>query len=129
MAAVFIGQATNIPMTLPAQMVLLLTSTGGAGVVGSGFIVLAVTLSAAGHVAAAGLARIPGIDCFMYEGRALTNFIGNGVAPMVVARWPGNLHTVRMQPLLDNETAVEAGAHKKVLDAAEAPMPAGATRG
>ena len=66
---------------------LLLTSKGAAGVTGSGFIVLAATLSAVGHVPVAGLALILGIDRFMSEARALTNLIGNGVATVVVAKW------------------------------------------
>ena len=91
MAAVFIAQATNTPLTLTQQLtllaVLLLTSKGAAGVTGSGFIVLAATLSAVGHVPVAGLALILGIDRFMSEARALTNLVGNGVATLVVAHW------------------------------------------
>ena len=75
---------------------LLLTSKGAAGVTGSGFIVLAATLSAVGHVPVAGLALILGIDRFMSEARALTNLIGNGVATVVVAKWTGDLDTERM---------------------------------
>ena len=70
---------------------LLLTSKGAAGVTGSGFIVLAATLSSVGTVPVAGLALILGIDRFMSEARALTNVIGNGVATLVVARWTGEL--------------------------------------
>ena len=95
MAAVFIAQATNTPMTLTQQItllrVLLLTSKGAAGVTGSGFIVLAATLSAVGNVPVAGLALILGIDRFMSEARALTNLIGNGVATVVVGKWTGDL--------------------------------------
>lgn len=95
MAAIFIAQATNTPMTLLQQLtllaVLLLTSKGAAGVTGSGFVVLAATLSAVGHVPVGGLALILGIDRFMSEARALTNVIGNGVATVVVARWTGDL--------------------------------------
>src|SRR5256886_2294206 len=69
--------------------VLLLTSKGAAGVTGSGFIVLAASLSAVGHVPVAGLALILGIDRFMSEARALTNLIGNAVATIVVAKWCG----------------------------------------
>ncbi|BBB69704.1 C4-dicarboxylate transport protein 2 [Undibacterium sp. YM2] len=91
MAAVFIAQATDTPMTLMQQItllaVLLLTSKGAAGITGSGFIVLAATLSAVGGVPVAGLALILGIDRFMSEARALTNLIGNGVATVVVAKW------------------------------------------
>lgn len=95
MAAVFIAQATNSPMTLWQQLtllaVLLLTSKGAAGVTGSGFVVLAATLSAVGNLPVGGLALILGIDRFMSEARALTNVIGNGVATVVVAKWTGDL--------------------------------------
>ena len=128
MAAVFIAQATNTPMTLGQQMtlllVLLLTSKGAAGVTGSGFIVLAATLSAVGHVPVAGLALILGIDRFMSEARALTNLIGNGVATVVVAKWTGDLDTVRMHQQLNNETSVDADEPEEVLDKVEHHMPA-----
>lgn len=91
MAAIFIAQATNTPMTLLDQLtllgVLLLTSKGAAGVTGSGFIVLAATLSAVGTLPVTALALILGIDRFMSEARALTNLVGNGVATIVVAKW------------------------------------------
>ncbi|WP_321471750.1 dicarboxylate/amino acid:cation symporter [uncultured Paludibaculum sp.] len=106
MAAIFIAQATNTPMTLFQQLtllaVLLLTSKGAAGVTGSGFIVLAATLSAVGHVPVAGLALILGIDRFMSEARAITNVIGNGVATLVVARWTGDLDIPTMQARLES---------------------------
>ena len=95
MATLFIAQATNTPLGLFQQLtllgVLLLTSKGAAGVTGSGFIVLAATLSSVGTLPVAGLALILGIDRFMSEARALTNVIGNGVATLVVARWTGEL--------------------------------------
>jgi len=91
MAAVFLAQATDTPLDLMHQItllaVLLLTSKGAAGVTGSGFIVLAATLSAVGTVPVAALALILGIDRFMSEARALTNLIGNGVATIVVGKW------------------------------------------
>jgi aerobic C4-dicarboxylate transport protein len=128
MAAVFIAQATNTPMTLTQQItllgVLLLTSKGAAGVTGSGFIVLAATLSAVGGVPVAGLALILGIDRFMSEARALTNLIGNGVATVVVAKWTGDLDTERLRRQLDNETDADADDPEQVLDAAEQHMPA-----
>jgi aerobic C4-dicarboxylate transport protein len=112
MAAVFIAQATNTPMTLTQEItllaVLLLTSKGAAGVTGSGFIVLAATLSAVGHVPVAGLALILGIDRFMSEARALTNLIGNGVATIVVAKWTNELDTERLRAGLNNESWVES---------------------
>ncbi|MDC8770710.1 dicarboxylate/amino acid:cation symporter [Paucibacter sp. hw8] len=120
MAAVFIAQATNTPMTLTQQLtllaVLLLTSKGAAGVTGSGFIVLAATLSAVGGIPVAGLALILGIDRFMSEARALTNLIGNGVATLVVAKWTGDLDVERMNRHLNNETDLEADAPEQVLD-------------
>ncbi|MBM3762715.1 MAG: dicarboxylate/amino acid:cation symporter [Acidobacteria bacterium] len=104
MAAVFVAQATNTPMTLWQQLtllaVLLLTSKGAAGVTGSGFIVLAATLSAVGNVPVGGLALILGIDRFMSEARALTNVVGNGVAAIVVARWTGDLNEKILQERL-----------------------------
>jgi len=123
MAAVFIAQATDTPMTLTQQLtlllVLLLTSKGAAGVTGSGFIVLAATLSAVGHVPVAGLALILGIDRFMSEARALTNLVGNGVATVVVAKWCGELDEARMQQQLAHETADEAAEPEAVLDVKE----------
>jgi aerobic C4-dicarboxylate transport protein len=101
MAAVFIAQATNTPMTLLDQLtllgVLLLTSKGAAGVTGSGFIVLAATLSALGTLPVTALALILGIDRFMSEARALTNLVGNGVATLVVAKWCGALDRKRLR--------------------------------
>jgi len=126
MAAVFIAQATDTPMTVMQQVtllaVLLLTSKGAAGVTGSGFIVLAATLSAVGHVPVAGLALILGIDRFMSEARALTNLIGNGVATLVVAKWTGDLDMAQLQRELHNETALDADAPEAVLDPVEAKM-------
>jgi aerobic C4-dicarboxylate transport protein len=101
MAAVFIAQATNTPLTLLDQLtllgVLLLTSKGAAGVTGSGFIVLAATLSAVGTLPVTALALILGIDRFMSEARALTNLVGNGVATIVVAKWCRALDAGRLQ--------------------------------
>src|SRR5258706_7500482 len=128
MAAVFIAQATNTPMTLTQQLtllaVLLLTSKGAAGITGSGFIVLAATLSAVGGVPVAGLALILGIDRFMSEARALTNLVGNGIATAVVAKWTNDLDVGRMQKVLDNESSDEAQNPVQVLDSAAAHMPA-----
>jgi len=120
MAAVFIAQATNTPMTLTQELtllaVLLLTSKGAAGITGSGFIVLAATLSAVGTVPVAGLALILGIDRFMSEARALTNLIGNGVATLVVAKWTNELDVKRLHAGLNNETWVEAQEPEALLD-------------
>jgi aerobic C4-dicarboxylate transport protein len=93
MAALFIAQATDTPMTLTQQLtllaVLLLTSKGAAGVTGSGFITLAATLATTGSIPVAGIALIIGVDRFMSEARAITNFIGNTVATLVIAKWSG----------------------------------------
>jgi aerobic C4-dicarboxylate transport protein len=115
-------------MTLTQQLtllgVLLLTSKGAAGITGSGFIVLAATLSAVGAVPVAGLALILGIDRFMSEARALTNLIGNGVATLVVAKWTGDLDSVRLRQHLAGETEEEAEEPEAVLDETQAVMPA-----
>jgi aerobic C4-dicarboxylate transport protein len=101
MAALYIAQATNTPLDLWHQLtllaVLLLTSKGAAGVTGSGFIVLAASLSAVGHVPVAGLALILGIDRFMSEARALTNLIGNGVATIVIGKWCSSVDEAALQ--------------------------------
>src|SRR5262249_22780019 len=95
MAAMFVAQALNIHLTLVQQVTLLavamLTSKGASGVTGAGFITLAATLAVVPTVPIAGLALILGIDRFMSEARSLTNFIGNGVATVVVSRWEGEL--------------------------------------
>ena len=120
MAAVFIAQATNTELDLTHQVtllaVLLLTSKGAAGVTGSGFIVLAATLSAVGTVPVAGLALILGIDRFMSEARALTNFIGNGVATLVVARWTGDLDSEQMRTRLAHPTIADVDEPELIVD-------------
>ena len=126
MAAVFIAQATNTPMSLTQQLtllaVLLLTSKGAAGITGSGFIVLAATLSAVGGVPVAGLALILGIDRFMSEARALTNLIGNGVATVVVGKWTNDLDMEQLHRHLNQETDLEANEPEQALDEVEAHM-------
>ncbi|QXI39657.1 dicarboxylate/amino acid:cation symporter [Pseudomonas xantholysinigenes] len=121
MAAVFIAQATDTTMDITHQitllLVLLVASKGAAGVTGSGFIVLAATLSAVGHLPVAGLALILGIDRFMSEARALTNLIGNAVATVVVAKWVKELDTDTLQaelasggaPLVDTRPTDDLG--------------------
>lgn len=95
MAAIFIAQATDTPITIYHQITLLLvlivTSKGAAGVTGSGFITLAATLPSVGHIPVAGLTLIFGIDRFMSEARAITNIIGNSVATIVMAKWEKEL--------------------------------------
>src|SRR6218665_664370 len=95
LAALFIAQATDIHLSFGQQILLLLvamlSSKGAAGITGAGFITLAATLSVVPSVPVAGMALILGIDRFMSECRAITNFIGNAVATVVVARWEGEL--------------------------------------
>ncbi|RYG05677.1 MAG: cation:dicarboxylase symporter family transporter [Chitinophagaceae bacterium] len=95
MAAVFIAQATDTPLTIGNQLtllaVLLISSKGAAGVTGSGFITLAATLPLVGNVPVAGVALILGIDRFMSEARALTNIIGNATATIVVSGWENEI--------------------------------------
>ncbi|SNX27721.1 aerobic C4-dicarboxylate transport protein [Polynucleobacter meluiroseus] len=120
MAAIFIAQATDTPMTIVQQvtllLVLLLTSKGAAGVTGSGFIVLAATLSAVGNVPVAGLAIILGIDRFMSEARALTNLVGNGVATIVVANWTGDLDRKQLTAVLNRDNWIESQEPELILD-------------
>jgi aerobic C4-dicarboxylate transport protein len=106
-------------MTLLQQItllfVLLLTSKGAAGVTGSGFIVLAATLSAVGHVPVAGMALILGIDRFMSECRSITNFIGNAVATIVIARWEGGLDRAALNAALAKSPATFEPVLESVL--------------
>ena len=104
MAALFIAQATDTPLSLGEQALLLLvamlSSKGAAGVTGSGFITLAATLAVVPSVPVVGMALILGIDRFMSECRALTNFIGNAVACIVVARWEGEVDEAKLAAAL-----------------------------
>ncbi|MBZ9936550.1 dicarboxylate/amino acid:cation symporter [Mesorhizobium sp. BR1-1-16] len=120
LAALFIAQATNTHLSLEQQVLLLLvamlSSKGAAGITGAGFITLAATLSVVPSVPVAGMALILGVDRFMSECRALTNFIGNAVATLVVARWEGELDVTKMKAALDGapgrmeaETALAPG--------------------
>lgn len=106
MAAIFVAQATNTPLTLTQELtilgVLLLTSKGASGVTGSGFIILAATLSAIPTIPLAGLALILGIDRFMSEARALTNLVGNGVATVVAAKWENELDERQLDAALND---------------------------
>jgi aerobic C4-dicarboxylate transport protein len=119
MAAIFLAQATNTELTLWHQIgiiaVLLLTSKGAAGVTGSGFIVLAATLSSVGTIPVASIALILGVDRFMSEARALTNLIGNGVATIVVSKWERALDEKRMRQHLAHETELEAEEPEKAM--------------
>ncbi len=108
LAALFIAQACNVELSIGQQLLLLgvamLSSKGAAGVTGAGFITLAATLSIVPTVPVAGMALILGVDRFMSECRSLTNFVGNAVAAIVVARWEGKLD----RPALDAALAGRA---------------------
>ena len=105
LAALFIAQACNIELSLGQQLALLgvamISSKGAAGVTGAGFITLAATLSIVPEVPVAGMALILGVDRFMSECRSLTNFIGNAVATVVVARWDGGLDRAALDRALN----------------------------
>jgi len=104
MAAVFLAQATNTPLTFADQLymmfILLLTSKGAAAVTGGGFITLAATLGSVGSIPLASLTLLLGVDRFMSEARAITNLIGNGVATLVIAKWEGALDERKLQCVL-----------------------------
>jgi aerobic C4-dicarboxylate transport protein len=108
MAALFIAQALNIHLSLEQQVLLLavamLSSKGAAGITGAGFITLAATLAVVPSVPIAGMALILGVDRFMSECRALTNFIGNAVATLVVARWENQLDRDALERALDGHS-------------------------
>ncbi|MEG3164951.1 dicarboxylate/amino acid:cation symporter [Sphingomonas sp. PB2P19] len=105
LAALFIAQATNTDLTLGQEVLLLLvamiSSKGAAGVTGAGFITLAATLSIVPTIPIAGMALVLGVDRFMSECRSLTNFIGNAVATVVVARWENALDRDKLNAALD----------------------------
>jgi aerobic C4-dicarboxylate transport protein len=104
LAALFIAQACGVELSWGEQFALLgvamISSKGAAGVTGAGFITLAATLSIVPGVPVAGMALILGVDRFMSECRSLTNFIGNAVAAIVVARWEGKLDRARLAEAL-----------------------------
>jgi aerobic C4-dicarboxylate transport protein len=120
MAAIFVAQATNTPLTLTQTLtiltVLMLTSKGAAAVTGGGFITLAATFAAIPTIPVAGLALILGIDRFMSEARALTNLVGNGVATVVVSRWENELDLDKLQRVLNNEFDLEMEEPEAVMD-------------
>ena len=109
MCALFIAQATNTPLTLRDQivvlLVLMLTSKGSAGVAGAGFVTLAATLASMNQIPVAGIVLLLGVDRFTNAARAITNIIGNGVATIVVAKWEGAFDAARAREVLDGETA------------------------
>ncbi|MEJ0010527.1 MAG: C4-dicarboxylate transporter DctA [Alphaproteobacteria bacterium] len=115
LAAIFLSQATDNPLSLHEQLILLgvmmLSSKGAAGVTGAGFVVLASSIGMVGHIPAASLALILGVDRFMSQGRALTNLVGNSVVTVVLAKWEGALD-------LPKAKAILKGTRKATLESA-----------
>jgi aerobic C4-dicarboxylate transport protein len=112
LAALFIAQAVGVHLSLTDQLLLVgvavISSKGAAGVTGAGFIILATTLSVVPTVPVAGMALILGVDRFMSECRALTNFIGNAVATIVVAGWEGALDRTALAAALSGKQQASA---------------------
>ena len=108
---VFLAQATNTPLDIYQQVVLvgvlLLTSKGAAGVAGAAFVVLAATLSTVGSIPVASVALILGVHRMLSEGLTPTNLIGNAVATIVIAKWERSLDEDRMHRVLNQEDVVE----------------------
>lgn len=113
MAAVFVAQATDTPLTIAQQIgmlfILLLTSKGAAAVTGGGFVTLSATLVSVAHVPVAGLTLLVGVDRFMSEVRAITNLIGNGVATLFIANWENALDRQQANKVLNDPAAHELG--------------------
>ena len=111
MAALFVAQATNIPLTLSQQLTILavavLTSKGASGVQGAAFIALVGTLMVIPTIPVAGMALILGIDRFMSMFRAMVNMLGNGVATLVVARWEHELDPAELRKALSRPAEVQ----------------------
>jgi aerobic C4-dicarboxylate transport protein len=110
LTTLFLAQATNTPLTLTQELVILaiamLTSKGASGVTGAGFVTLAATLSIVPDIPIASLAMVVGIDKFMSECRALTNLVGNGVATIVISRWEGELDTEKLHATMKHPITV-----------------------
>ncbi|MCG2584030.1 dicarboxylate/amino acid:cation symporter [Massilia sp. TS11] len=123
MAALFVAQATNTDLTLTQQLTILgvamLTSKGASGITGAGFITLAATLAVVPTIPVAGMALILGIDRFMSECRALTNFVGNGVATIVVSKWEKELDQATLARELAHPTTEVHSAPVSVPDTAK----------
>jgi aerobic C4-dicarboxylate transport protein len=125
LAAVFIAQATNTPLSFTDLMVILgvslVTSKGAHGIPGSAIVILAATLTAIPTLPVVGLVLVLAVDWFMGIGRALTNMIGNAVATVVIGAWEKDIDRVRAHQVLNGEVTV-------TLDETEAvPEPAAAT--
>jgi aerobic C4-dicarboxylate transport protein len=111
LAAVFIAQATNTPLSLTSLLVILgvamITSKGAHGVPGSAIVILAATLSAIPDIPVLGLVLVLSVDWFMGIARALGNLIGNCVATVVIAVWEGDIDKVQARNVLDGQMAVD----------------------
>lgn len=122
LTTLFLAQATNTPLTLGQELVILaiamLTSKGASGVTGAGFVTLAATLSIVPDIPIASLGLVVGIDRFMSECRSLTNLVGNGVATLVISRWEGELDAGRLAAVLKTPFA-SADAAAEVAEVAE----------
>jgi aerobic C4-dicarboxylate transport protein len=107
MSIIFLAQVFGIDLSLGQQLtiigILLLTSKGAAGVTGSGFIVLASTLTALKVIPLAGLGILIGVDRFMSEGRALINFIGNTIATVIIAKSEGEIDQVKYRQVVEKK--------------------------
>jgi aerobic C4-dicarboxylate transport protein len=124
MAAIFVAQATNTPLTIGDQFVilgvLLLTSKGSAGVAGAGFVTLAATLASVGTIPVTGPVLLLGVDRFMNEARAVTNLIGNGIATIAIAKWDGALDQAMVREVINEQNGT---APPTVIDAEPEPEP------
>jgi aerobic C4-dicarboxylate transport protein len=107
MATLFLAQVYNVHLTFSQELtiigILFITSKGAAGVTGSGFVVLASTLTAIKVIPLEGLALLLGVDRFMSEARAITNFIGNGVATIFLANNEKEFDREQMKYAFDYE--------------------------
>lgn len=107
MAVLFLAQVFNVDLSISQMLtvigILMVTSKGAAGVTGSGFIVLASTLSAINVIPIEGLALLLGVDRFMSEARAITNFIGNGVATVFLSNQEKAFDRNKMEVAFANE--------------------------
>lgn len=114
MAAMFIAQATNTELTLWQELsllgVMIISSKGAAGVSGSGFIVLASSLATIGHIPAAGVVLVLGIDKFMNEGRAIINMTANAIATIIISTWQHSFNFEQAKALLQEKEVAETKA-------------------
>ncbi len=125
MATLFLAQVFNIHLTLSQELtiigILFITSKGAAGVTGSGFVVLASTLTAIKVIPVEGLALLLGVDRFMSEARAITNFIGNGVATIFLANNEKEFDREKMNTAFSHIRPKTPGQEsRKVLNTKEA---------